>query len=465
MNAAQRSDALVVFGVTGDLAYKQIFPALYRLVRDEEFNEPIIGVARRDWSREQFEDRVVASVREHIEKLDLEALRRFTSLIRYLSGDYKEEKTFIDLRRELGEAKRPLYYLAVPPDMFATVATHLAKVGSASEARIVVEKPFGRDRKSAQLLETTLGKYFADDNIFRIDHYLGKEPVQNIVYTRFANPMFEPIWNRQYVRCIQITMAEEFGVDDRGSFYDQNGAIRDVLQNHLLQLLAVLTMDPPVELDHDAQRDQRANLLRAIAPLSKNDVVRGQYRGYTEIDGVSPDSTVETFVAARLRIENWRWAGVPILLRTGKSLPVTAAEITVEFKRPPLETFGERVDASSAHMKFRLSPDVTIAIGARVKKPGEEMAGEDVELVLSRRSGSDRPPYQRLLGDAFVGNDVLFSRRDIVDEQWRIVGAVLDDSATPAAYAKGSWGPKEADKLVQEVGAWINPKNTQNSNA
>jgi glucose-6-phosphate 1-dehydrogenase len=465
MNATQRSDALVVFGVTGDLAYKQIFPALYRLVRDEGFTEPIIGVARRDWSREQFEDRAVASVREHTEKLDLEALRRFTSLIRYLSGDYKNEKTFVDLRRELGEAKRPLYYLAVPPDMFATVATRLAKVGSASEARIVVEKPFGRDRKSAQLLETTLETYFAEDNIFRIDHYLGKEPVQNIVYTRFANPMFEPIWNRQYVRCIQITMAEEFGVDDRGSFYDHNGAIRDVLQNHLLQLLAVLTMDAPVELDLDAQRDQRANLLKAIAPLSKNDVVRGQYRGYTEIDGVRPASTVETFVAARLRIENWRWAGVPILLRTGKTLPMTAAEITVEFKRPPLETFGERVDASSAHMKFRLSPDVTIAIGARVKRPGEEMAGEDVELILSRRSGIDRPPYQRLLGDAFVGNDALFSRRDIVDEQWRIVGAVLDDDATPAAYAKGSWGPQEADKLVEGVGPWVNPKNMRNPKA
>ncbi|HEY1944883.1 MAG TPA: glucose-6-phosphate dehydrogenase, partial [Roseiarcus sp.] len=293
---------------------------------------------------------------------------------------------------------------------------------------------------------------------FRIDHYLGKEPVQNIVYTRFANPMFEPIWNRDHVRSIQITMAESFGVEDRGRFYDETGAVRDVLQNHMLQVLALLTMDPPSGEDHDAQRDQRASLLKAVRPLAAADVVRGQYEGYRHIPGVHPGSTVETFVAVKLDIDNWRWAGVPICIRAGKEMPVTAAEVTVEFKRPPRETFGEIVPASSGHMRFRLSPDVAIGLGVRVKTPGERMSGNDVELTLTRQPAADRPPYQRLLGDAMRGIDELFTRQDLIDAQWRIVDAVLDDATPLYSYERGAWGPEEAAQLIGAAGPWHNPR-------
>ncbi len=452
------SDALVVFGATGDLAYKQIFPALYGLVRDEGFTAPIVGVAKQGWTLDQLKDRARASIQEHGQAIDAGALDRLIGQLRYIDGDYNDPATFTALRGELHDAKRPLHYLAIPPSLFAKVAAQLSQSGCANDGRLVIEKPFGHNRQTARELGQILSKFFTEENIFRIDHYLGKEPVQNIIYTRFANPMFEPIWNRDHVRSIQITMAESFGVEDRGRFYDETGAIRDVLQNHMLQVLALLTMDPPTGEDHDAQRDQRASVLKAVRPLAAADVVRGQYEGYRDIRGVRPGSTVETFVAVKLDIDNWRWAGVPICIRAGKELPVTAAEVTVEFKRPPRETFGEIVPASSAHMRFRLSPDVAIGLGVRTKTPGERMSGNDVELTLTRQPAADRPPYQRLLGDAMRGIDELFTRQDLIDAQWRIVDAVLDDATPLYSYQRGAWGPEEAAELVGAAGPWHNPK-------
>jgi glucose-6-phosphate 1-dehydrogenase len=454
---ANRSDALVVFGATGDLAYKQIFPALYGLVRDEGLRTPIIGVAKQGWTLDQLKQRAEASIREHIKEPEPTALTQLFNQLRYVDGDYNDGATFTSLRRELGGAKRPLHYLAIPPSLFSTVAGQLSSSGCAENARLVIEKPFGRDRQTARELGDLLQKYFPEENIFRIDHYLGKEPVQNIVYTRFANPLFEPILNRDHVHSIQITMAERFGVEDRGRFYDETGAIRDVLQNHMLQVLAILTMDPPTGEDHDAQRDQKVNLLKAVRPLTPSDVVRGQYAGYHDVPGVRPGSPVETYVAVQLEIENWRWAGVPIFIRAGKALPVTAAEVMVEFKRPPRETFAEIVPISSAHLRFRLSPDIAIGVGARVKTPGEDMIGQDVELLLTRQAGADRPPYQRLLGDAINGIEELFTRQDLIDAQWRIVDKVLDDVASPYAYPQGAWGPEEAQRLTAEAGGWRDP--------
>jgi glucose-6-phosphate 1-dehydrogenase len=452
------SDALVVFGATGDLAYKQIFPALYGLVHDEGLAVPIIGVAKQGCTLDQLKDRARASIQERVHPIDADALGRLTDHLRYIDGDYNDQGTFTALRAELRDAKRPLHYLAIPPSLFATVAAKLSRSGCADGARLVIEKPFGHNRQTARELGEVLAKFFAEENIFRIDHYLGKEPVQNIVYTRFANPIFEPIWNREHVHSIQITMAESFGVDDRGRFYDETGAIRDVLQNHMLQVLALLTMDPPSGADHDAQRDQRANLLRAVRPLAAANIVRGQYEGYRAVPGVRPGSTVETFVAVKLDIDNWRWAGVPICIRAGKALPVTAAEVTVEFKRPPRETFGEIVPTSSAHMRFRLSPDVAIGLGARMKTPGERMSGNDVELMLSRQPVADLPPYERLLGDAMRGMDELFTRQNLIDAQWRIVDAVLDDATPLYSYERGTWGPEEAAQLIGAAGPWRNPR-------
>ncbi|HSZ93518.1 MAG TPA: glucose-6-phosphate dehydrogenase (NADP(+)), partial [Acetobacteraceae bacterium] len=355
------------------------------------------------------------------------------------------------------EAQRPLHYLAVPPSLFATVAQALAKSGCADHARLVIEKPFGHNRATARTLNRLLEQYFSEENIFRIDHYLGKEPVQNIVYTRFANSMFEPLWNREHVSSIQITMAENFGVQDRGHFYDETGAIRDVVQNHMLQVLAQLTMDPPTGEEHEAMRDQKAALLKAVRPLDPAHVVRGQYAGYQAVPGVRAGSTVETFVALKLFIETWRWAGVPIYIRAGKELPVTATEVVVHFKRPPRETFDELVPLSSGHVRMRISPDVSIAMGVRVKLPGERMVGEDVEMILTEHAPSMLPPYQRLLGDAVRGLGELFGRDDIVDAQWRIAEPILDDVTPVYPYEKGTWGPSEAEALIGSDGPWRNP--------
>ena len=451
-----QSDAFVFFGATGDLAYKQIFPALQGLIRNEGFNLPIIGVAKAGWTLDQLKDRAKDSL-EHHGGIDQASFEKLLSLLRYVDGDYGDPNTFTQLRQELGDAKRPLHYLAIPPSLFGVVAENLAKSGSANNARVVVEKPFGRDLESARELGRTLHQFFPEENIFRIDHYLGKEPVQNILYTRFANPMFEPIWNREHIRCIQITMAESFGVQDRGRFYDEVGALLDVVQNHMLQVIANLTIDPPTGEDYDGVRDRKSELMRAIRPLRTIDVVRGQYDGYRKVSGVAPGSPVETFVAVRLEIDSWRWAGVPIYVRAGKMLPVTCTEALVEFKRPPKETFGELVPNTSAHMRIRVGPDMTIALGVRVKTPGERMVGRDVELELHSQTIDDMPPYERLLGDASRGNSELFSRQDLVEAQWRIVQPILGNVTPLYTYSPGTWGPEEAHQLIGNDGPWLDP--------
>jgi glucose-6-phosphate 1-dehydrogenase len=452
-----QSDAFVFFGASGDLAYKQIFPALQRLVHDKDFNLPIIGVAKAGWTVDQLRARAKDSLEKH-GGVDPVAFEKLSKLLHYVDGDYSNPDTFARLRKEMGDARQPLHYLAIPPSLFATVAEGLAKSASGENARVVIEKPFGHDLTSAQQLNRTLHQYFPEKNIFRIDHYLGKEPVQNILYTRFANPIFEPIWNRTHIRVIQITMAEKFGVEDRGRFYDETGAVRDVMQNHMLQLLANLTMDPPTGEDHEAARDQKANLLKAIRPLTPGSVVRGQYRGYASVPGVTPGSTVETFVAAKLFIDTWRWAGVPIFIRAGKELPVTSTEVFVEFKRPPRETFGEIVPSTSAHVRMRISPDITIGLGIRIKVPGERMLGNDVELKLTEQSADDMPPYERLLSDAMHGISDLFARQDLVEAQWRIVQPILGDVTPSYTYEPGTWGPQEADQLIGTDGPWIDPQ-------
>ena len=455
MNTAP-SDALVFFGATGDLAYKQIFPALLGLVRDEGVNVPIVGVAKAGWGLDQFRDRAKDSLQKHGSYHEA-AFAELLKLLNYVDGDYNDPQTFQRLKQALGAARRPLHYLAIPPGLFGVVVSALAKAGLNENARLVVEKPFGHDRASARALNRTLLEYFPEEAIFRIDHYLGKEPVQNIAYTRFANSMFEPLWNRHYVRGIQITMAESFGVQDRGGFYDATGALRDVVQNHMLQVLANLMMDPPTGEEQEATRDQKANLLKAVRPLDMGSIVRGQYRGYRQVPGVRPDSTVETYVAVKLFVDSWRWAGVPIYIRAGKCLTLTAGEVVVQFKDPPRATFCEGAE-SFGHMRMRIGPDVSVAMGLRVKRPGERMMGENVELTLTEQAASELPPYQRLLGDAMRGEDELFGRQDIVDAQWRIVEPILKDPPPCQAYEPGSWGPEAADALIGPDGPWLNPK-------
>ncbi|MGB7547349.1 MAG: glucose-6-phosphate dehydrogenase [Terracidiphilus sp.] len=450
------SDAFVFLGATCDLAHKQIFPALQGMIRDEGFSLPIIGVAKAGWTLDQLKARAKDSLEQH-GGIDQAAFEKLLALLRYVDGDYSDPNTFAQLRTQLGKAQRPLHYLAIPPSLFEPVAERLTKSGCAANSRIVVEKPFGRDLNSAQELSRTLHRYFAEDNIFRIDHYLGKEPVQNILYTRFANPIFEPLWNRDHIRSIQITMAEDFGVEDRGRFYDEVGTLLDVVQNHMLQVVANLTIDPPTGEDHDAVRDRKVELLRAVRPLSPDAVVRGQYDGYRSVPGVSPNSAVETFIAIKLDIDSWRWAGVPIYIRAGKMLPVTCTEALVEFKRPPRETFGEIVSNASAHMRIRMSPDLIIGLGVRVKTPGERMVGRDVELDLRSQAADNMPPYQRLLGDAIRGNSELFSRQDLVEAQWRIVQPILGNITPLYSYKPGTWGPEEAHQLIGIDGPWMDP--------
>jgi glucose-6-phosphate 1-dehydrogenase len=453
--SAAPSDAIVFFGATGDLAYKQIFPALQGLVRDEGVNLPIVGVAKAGWTLEQLQARAKDSL-THRGAYDDASFRKLVSLLKYVDGDYNDPATFAQLKETLGSTSRPLHYLAIPPALFGVVVTNLANAGLSVDARLVVEKPFGHDRDSARALNRTLLAHFPEESLYRIDHYLGKEPVQNIVYTRFANSMFEPLWNRDHVRSIQITMAESFGVQDRGAFYDATGALRDVVQNHMLQVLANLIMDPPTGEEHEANRDQKANILKAVRPLDSASIVRGQYRGYRSVSGVRPDSSVETYVAVKLFVDTWRWAGVPISIRAGKCLPLTAAEVVVEFRAPPRAVFGERA-TECGHVRMRLSPDVCVAMGLRVKRPGERMIGEPVELVLTEQTASQTPPYQRLLGDAVRGDGELFSREDIVDAQWRIVQPILASPPPCEDYEPGSWGPKSAETLIGADGPWLNP--------
>ena len=454
------SDALVVFGVTGDLAGKMIIPALYAMCKRGMLDVPVVGVALSQWNRTQLRKHVTDSIRQVEGKIDdRSALNRLLAQFRYVAGDYNDPDTFSKLGTALGEAQRPAHYLAIPPALFATVIKGLAAAGLNEQARVIVEKPFGRDLASACELNRIARSAFAEDSIFRIDHYLGKEAIMNILYFRFANSFLEPIWNRNNVASVQITLSEDFGVKGRGAFYDSAGCLRDVIQNHLFQIVALLAMEPPAYQGYGAVQSEKAKVFQAMRPLRPEDVVRGQYTGYRREPGVAKDSEVETFCALRLHIDSWRWQGVPWYLRSGKCMAATAAEVLVELKPPPQRLFDDSqpVKERANYLRFRLSPNSAVALAARVKRAGKEFVGEQHELFLLDEFPGAESPYERLLSDAMAGDGALFTREDAVEAAWAVVEPVLATQQEVHSYRRGTWGPKQADALIAPDGKWHNP--------
>ena len=456
----QHSDALVFFGATGDLAYKKIFPALQSMIKRGTLNVPVVGVAKAGWNLDQLKARAQDSLEKH-GGLDPAAWAKLNSLLRYVDGDYSDDATFTAVRRELGNAERPAHYLAIPPSLFEEVVEQLVKSGSAKGARMIVEKPFGHDLASAQELNRILLSAFPETSIFRIDHYLAKGPVHNMVSFRFSNSFLEPLWHRDYIESVQITMAEDFGVQGRGAFFDQTGAIRDVVQNHIFQVMSNLAMECPARKDSESMRDEKVKVLKAIPPINPQDLVRGQFHGYLDEKGVAPNSKIETFAALRLEIKSWRWDGVPFYIRAGKNLPTTCMEVMARFRKPPQTNITER-DSPQNYMRFRISPETTIALAVSVASSADTGLREEVELVASRHPRPEEmEAYERVLSDAMAGDATLFARQDYVEEAWRIVDPVLKAGTPVYPYEPNTWGPKEVDQSVVPPGGWDEPQNQE----